>query len=105
MVHAVGGNEFFYRGTGINLPGYTLFLTVDVDDVKEVATKYEIKAMPTFLLMKDGAQVDKIVGANPDEKKKRTEGLVQSTRVCGLVLIWCSLQNMWILYFCFKFGR
>ncbi|KAF5944962.1 hypothetical protein HYC85_019039 [Camellia sinensis] len=34
MVHAVGGNESFYRGTGINLPGYTLFLTVDVDDVK-----------------------------------------------------------------------
>ncbi|CAL5412059.1 unnamed protein product [Camellia sinensis] len=51
-----------------------LFLTVDVDDVKEVATKYEVKAMPTFLLMKDGAQVDKIVGANPDEIKKRIEG-------------------------------
>ncbi|GMP72832.1 hypothetical protein CsSME_00030733 [Camellia sinensis var. sinensis] len=58
-----------------------LFLTVDVDDVKEVATKYEVKAMPTFLLMKDGAQVDKIVGANPDEIKKRIEGLVQSTHV------------------------
>ncbi|PSR98530.1 Thioredoxin-like protein [Actinidia chinensis var. chinensis] len=55
-----------------------LFLTVDVDDVKEVATKYEIKAMPTFLLMKDGAQVDKLIGANPDEIKKRIEGLVQS---------------------------
>ncbi|CAL5345867.1 hypothetical protein CsSME_00030720 [Camellia sinensis var. sinensis] len=58
-----------------------LFLTVDVDDVKAVATKYEVKAMPTFLLMKDGAQVDKIVGANPDEIKKRIEGLVQSTHV------------------------
>ncbi|KAF5944328.1 thioredoxin-like protein CXXS1 [Camellia sinensis] len=58
-----------------------LFLTVDVDDVKAVATKYEVKAMPTFLLMKDGAQVDKIVGANPDEIKKRIEGLVQSAHV------------------------
>ncbi|KAI7999565.1 Thioredoxin-like protein CXXS1 [Camellia lanceoleosa] len=58
-----------------------LFFTVDVDDVKEVATKYEVKAMPTFLLLKDGAQVDKIVGANPDEIKKRIEGLVQSTHV------------------------
>ncbi|GFS29452.1 hypothetical protein Acr_00g0006770 [Actinidia rufa] len=58
-----------------------LFLTVDVDDVKEVATKYEIKAMPTFLLMKEGAQVDKLIGANPDEIKKRIEGLVQSCSV------------------------
>ncbi|XP_058194963.1 thioredoxin-like protein CXXS1 [Rhododendron vialii] len=58
-----------------------LFLTVDVDDVKEVATKYEVKAMPTFLLMKEGTQVDRLVGANPDEIKKRIEGLVQSYQV------------------------
>ena len=37
--------------------------------------------MPTFLLMKEGAQVDKLVGANPDEIKKRIEGLVQSCSV------------------------
>ncbi|KAA8519951.1 hypothetical protein F0562_014139 [Nyssa sinensis] len=58
-----------------------LFLTVDVDDVKEVAAKYEVKAMPTFLLMKEGALVDKLVGANPDEITKRIEGIVQSSRV------------------------
>lgn len=34
--------------------------------------------MPTFLLMKEGAQVDKLVGANPDEIKKRVESLIQS---------------------------
>ncbi|KAH7859253.1 hypothetical protein Vadar_033659 [Vaccinium darrowii] len=58
-----------------------LFLTVDVDDVKEVAEKYEVKAMPTFLLIKEGAQVDKLVGANPDEIKKRIQALVQSYQV------------------------
>uniref|UniRef100_A0A5B6YRS0 Thioredoxin domain-containing protein n=1 Tax=Davidia involucrata TaxID=16924 RepID=A0A5B6YRS0_DAVIN len=58
-----------------------LFLTVDVDDVKEVATKFEVKAMPTFLLMKEDGQVDKLVGANPDEIRKRIEGLVQSGRI------------------------
>ncbi|KAI8567469.1 hypothetical protein RHMOL_Rhmol02G0124300 [Rhododendron molle] len=58
-----------------------LFLAVDVDEVKEVATKYEVKAMPTFLLMKEGAQVDKLVGANPDEIKRRIEALVQSYQV------------------------
>ncbi|XP_015067160.1 thioredoxin-like protein CXXS1 [Solanum pennellii] len=54
------------------------FLTVDVDEVKEVASKYEVKAMPTFLLLKGGVPVDKIVGANPDEMKKRIHILAQS---------------------------
>ncbi|GMH15803.1 hypothetical protein Nepgr_017644 [Nepenthes gracilis] len=58
-----------------------LFLTVDVDDVKAVASKMEVKAMPTFLILRDGAQVDKLVGANPDEIKKRVDSFVQSIRV------------------------
>ncbi|KAL3850815.1 hypothetical protein ACJIZ3_012697 [Penstemon smallii] len=53
-----------------------LFLSVDVDEVKEVASKMEIKAMPTFLLMKEGVLVDKFIGANPDETKKRVELLI-----------------------------
>ncbi|KAK2447118.1 Thioredoxin-like protein cxxs1 [Trifolium repens] len=57
-----------------------LFLSVDVDEVKEVATRNDIKAMPTFLLLKDGAPLEKIVGANPEEIKKRIDGFVQSTR-------------------------
>ncbi|EOY28538.1 C-terminal cysteine residue is changed to a serine 1 [Theobroma cacao] len=58
-----------------------LFLTVDVDDVKEVATRMEIKAMPTFLLMRGGTVVDKLVGANPEEIRKRIHGFVQSIRL------------------------
>ncbi|KAK2644326.1 hypothetical protein Ddye_019521 [Dipteronia dyeriana] len=58
-----------------------LFLTVDVDDVKDVASKMEVKAMPTFLLTREGAVVDKLVGANPEEIKKRIDGFVQSIRV------------------------
>ncbi|PON64978.1 Thioredoxin [Parasponia andersonii] len=58
-----------------------LFLTVDVDELKEVATRMEIKAMPTFLLLRNGAQVDKLVGANPEEIKKRIDSFVQSSRV------------------------
>lgn len=37
--------------------------------------------MPTFLLMRDGAQVDKLVGANPEEIRKRIEAFVHSFRV------------------------
>ncbi|VVA90988.1 unnamed protein product [Arabis nemorensis] len=58
-----------------------LFLIVDVDEVKEVASRLEVKAMPTFLFLKDGNAMDKIVGANPDEIKKRVDGFVQSSRV------------------------
>ncbi|XP_061350531.1 thioredoxin-like protein CXXS1 [Gastrolobium bilobum] len=56
-----------------------LFLNVDVDEVKEVASKLEIKAMPTFLLMNGGAPVDKTVGANPDEIRKRIDRLIHQT--------------------------
>ncbi|KAM7255007.1 hypothetical protein ACFE04_020248 [Oxalis oulophora] len=57
-----------------------LFLIVDVDELKEVATRMDVKAMPTFLLIKDGSPADKLVGANPDEMKKRIDTFVQSSR-------------------------
>ncbi|XP_073049158.1 thioredoxin-like protein CXXS1 [Primulina eburnea] len=53
-----------------------LFLTVDVDEVKNVASKMEVKAMPTFVLMKGGVATHKLIGANPDEIKKRVKELV-----------------------------
>ncbi|KAJ6837546.1 thioredoxin-like protein CXXS1 [Iris pallida] len=49
------------------------FLLVDVDEVKGVASKMEVKAMPTFVLMKDGVVTDRLVGANPDEIRKIIE--------------------------------
>ncbi|XP_044495621.1 thioredoxin-like protein CXXS1 [Mangifera indica] len=58
-----------------------LFLCVDVDDLKDVAAKLEVKAMPTFVLMRVGNVVDKLVGANPEEIKKRIESFVKSIRV------------------------
>ncbi|XVE80286.1 hypothetical protein DITRI_Ditri14bG0127900 [Diplodiscus trichospermus] len=57
-----------------------LFLCVDVDDVKGVASKMEINAMPTFLLMKQGTQIDKLVGANPDEIRKKVAGFAHQIR-------------------------
>ncbi|XP_021894445.1 thioredoxin-like protein CXXS1 [Carica papaya] len=58
-----------------------LFLTVDVDELKEVARRMEIKAMPTFVLMRNGEIVDKLVGANPEEIRKRVDSFVQSIHV------------------------
>lgn len=36
--------------------------------------------MPTFVLMKDGEVITKMVGANPDEIKRRLDGFVLSFR-------------------------
>ncbi|XP_059662539.1 thioredoxin-like protein CXXS1 [Cornus florida] len=57
-----------------------VFMLVDVDEVKEIASKMDIKAMPTFLLMREGAQVDRLVGANPDEMRRRIDGFIHSLR-------------------------
>ncbi|KAH9627223.1 hypothetical protein KSS87_018500 [Heliosperma pusillum] len=58
-----------------------LFLSIDVDDVKEVASEMEVTAMPTFVLIKDSKAVDKLVGANPEEIRKRIDAFLQSTGV------------------------
>ncbi|CAI9116826.1 OLC1v1018090C1 [Oldenlandia corymbosa var. corymbosa] len=46
---------------------HVIFLKVDVDELEEVAKEYSIEAMPTFLFFKEGAVVDKFVGAKKDE--------------------------------------
>ncbi|KAK7291218.1 hypothetical protein RIF29_06179 [Crotalaria pallida] len=43
------------------------FLKVDVDELKTVAEEWEIEAMPTFLFLKEGKVVDKVVGAKKEE--------------------------------------
>ncbi|WOK96451.1 thioredoxin-like protein CXXS1 [Canna indica] len=57
-----------------------LFLYVDVDEAKGVASKVEVKAMPTFVLISDGTVINKTIGANPEEIKKRIDDFVQSFR-------------------------
>lgn len=40
---------------------------------QDVAREYGVQAMPTFVLMKKGKEVDKFVGAKKDELQKRIE--------------------------------
>jgi len=46
-------------------PGRLTFCKVDVDAQQDVARKYSVTAMPTFLVFKSGSVVDTIRGANP----------------------------------------
>ncbi|XP_039060034.1 thioredoxin H4-1-like [Hibiscus syriacus] len=48
-----------------------MFLTVDVDALAEFSNSWEISATPTFIFIKEGRQVDKFVGADKVELKKK----------------------------------
>ncbi|KAF2268770.1 Cop c 2-like protein [Lojkania enalia] len=41
------------------------FYKLDVDDIPELAQELGIRAMPTFILFKNGEKVSDVVGANP----------------------------------------
>lgn len=41
-----------------------IFLKVDVDQLPELAQRYEISAMPTLAFIKNGKEITKVVGAN-----------------------------------------
>ncbi|KAK3069019.1 thioredoxin trx1 [Teratosphaeriaceae sp. CCFEE 6253] len=41
------------------------FYKLDVDEVPDVAQELSVRAMPTFLLFKNGEKVGEVVGANP----------------------------------------
>nr|NP_001237844.1 thioredoxin h2 [Glycine max]ABV71992.1 thioredoxin h2 [Glycine max] len=47
------------------------FIKIDVDELSDVAQEFKVQAMPTFLLLKNGKEVDKIVGAKKDELKNK----------------------------------
>ncbi|KAJ3096441.1 hypothetical protein HDU97_005900 [Phlyctochytrium planicorne] len=41
------------------------FMSVDVDKLKQTAARYQVTAMPTFILFKKGEKVDEMKGADP----------------------------------------
>ncbi|CAM6110559.1 unnamed protein product [Calypogeia fissa] len=56
-----------------------IFVKVDVDQLQEVAAKWDVQAMPTFVFIKDKNLVHKIVGANKDELEKKANFFSAST--------------------------
>ncbi|KAL9941955.1 hypothetical protein D7B24_004591 [Verticillium nonalfalfae] len=46
------------------------FLKIDVDEVPDLSQELGIRAMPTFMVFKDGQKVEEIVGANPPALEK-----------------------------------
>jgi len=48
-----------------------VFLKVDVEEMPELSATWDVQAMPTFFFVKDGKQIDKLVGANKPELEKK----------------------------------
>ncbi|XP_012067568.1 thioredoxin H4-1-like [Jatropha curcas] len=55
-----------------------VFLSVDIDELAEFSSSWEIKSTPTFFFLKDGRQVDKLVGADKPELQKKIASFVGS---------------------------
>lgn len=41
--------------------------------VQDVTSQWEVRAMPTFIFIKDGKSIHKVVGANKDELEKKCQ--------------------------------
>ncbi|KAL1816281.1 hypothetical protein DCAR_0520661 [Daucus carota subsp. sativus] len=55
-----------------------MFLTVDVDGLAEFSTSWDIKATPTIFFLRNGREVDKLVGANKEELQRKVAGVASS---------------------------
>ena len=48
----------------LSFNGRAYFCNVNTDEVKAVSNMMQIRSLPTFLVIKDGRTVEKILGAN-----------------------------------------
>ncbi|KAG5527423.1 hypothetical protein RHGRI_028345 [Rhododendron griersonianum] len=49
------------------------FIKIDVDELSDVAKEFGVQAMPTLVLLKQGKEVDRVVGAKKDELENKVE--------------------------------
>ncbi|KAG4925777.1 hypothetical protein JHK87_051317 [Glycine soja] len=54
------------------------FVKIDVDELSGVAKEFKVEAMPTFVLWKEGKEVERVVGAKKEELEKKIKQLSQS---------------------------
>ncbi|OAY66302.1 thioredoxin H2-2-like [Ananas comosus] len=56
------------------------FYKIDVDKMEDVATKWKVRAMPTFILVKGGQEVSRVVGAKKNELDRKITQALQATK-------------------------
>lgn len=53
-----------------------IFVKVDVDEASEIAEKYNVSSLPTFMVFWDTKQTKKVSGANPKVLERLVESLL-----------------------------
>ncbi|WP_044641249.1 thioredoxin family protein [Risungbinella massiliensis] len=53
------------------------FAELDVDDAREVAEKYNVKGIPTFIVFQDGKEVDRLPSRDAKTKEQVVDFLEQ----------------------------
>uniref|UniRef100_A0A0D9W087 Thioredoxin domain-containing protein n=1 Tax=Leersia perrieri TaxID=77586 RepID=A0A0D9W087_9ORYZ len=61
------------------------FLKIDVDELSEVARQWNVEAMPSFVLVKGGKEVSRVVGARKDELERKINIFWNGIASCKLV--------------------
>ncbi|XP_061953842.1 TPR repeat-containing thioredoxin TDX isoform X2 [Populus nigra] len=50
-----------------------VFLKVDIDEARDVAARWNISSVPTFYFIKNGKEIDKVVGADKNELERKVK--------------------------------
>jgi suppressor of tumorigenicity protein 13 len=50
-----------------------VFLKVDIDEARDVAARWNISSVPTFYFIKNGKEIDKVVGADKNGLERKIE--------------------------------
>lgn len=61
-----------------NTPGLVDFYEVDVDNDDSTSSAYMIKSLPTFVLLVNGLEASRIIGANVDNVRSELSRLIKS---------------------------
>ena len=52
----------------VSLEGKLSVMKMNVDENRDLAQKYDIKGLPTMVLFRDGAEIDRLIGFMPKGK-------------------------------------
>ncbi|KAF2438348.1 thioredoxin domain-containing protein [Karstenula rhodostoma CBS 690.94] len=64
-------------------PSKVTFVKINIDEVPELAAQFQISAIPTFLIFKDGVQIEEIRSANAPALKKNVEKIAVEVKGGG----------------------
>jgi len=59
---------------GEEFGGKAVFAKANTEDFPELAGPYQVQGIPTIVILKNGQEIDRVVGFNPDLLKEKVTG-------------------------------